>query len=767
MVSHFRKRGRYFCSLTLNKGSGTGGATRAILKELGSAFSSYTFTDISSAFFETAEEEFQEFTGRMIFKTFDMEKDVISQGYTEEYYDMIVASYVLHATEPIERALGNARRLLRPGGFLLVLEVKDSSSLRNGLSMGGLPGWWIGADSGRKWGPAVSLLQWDILLRKSGFSGIDTTTPEGDALQSFSIFSSQAVDSRINLLRQPISHLSALLEMSFDILVIIGGNSLETSRIVDEIKTLTSPIYKLIIHLQSYEALDTNHIPTGSTVLCLADLDEPIFKFFNGAKLQYIKTIFNEAKDMLWITRGCRSEEPYSNMMVGLGRALRLEYPNINLQMLDVDKLDDNIPEVFTTCLLRLQTISSLKKDNLVDDLLWSTEPEIAREGGIHTIPRLLPNSPLNDRYNSSRRHITQDLDPQKSNITIVGTELGYDLKDLSKRQDWEEPGKDDSITIRVSQSLMRPIKVKSVGSLFLCLGNEVATGESVVALSTARRSLVQVPTEWVIKCPVVPDPSELLLSMASSLLAQYLVSKTTPDRVLLIHEPFDFLIPAVTQQAKLKNIKLQMITSRKGNADLNFIYIHSQSPLRVLNSTLPKEASLFVDLSPEEPKGLGSRIAEWYADRASFMGQLAVLPKESSTKPDCSLTHVEDVLRAAWHFSKNFKGKLSSLSTSKILQPNEVTLHDKHSDPTIIVDWTSGQSVRVSIQPVDSGDLFRHNRTYWLVGLTGDMGQSLCQWMVCQGARYVVLTSRNPQIEKEWTESFVALGAVIKVFSM
>ncbi|KAK7978478.1 hypothetical protein PG988_005968 [Apiospora saccharicola] len=42
-------------------------------------------------------------------------------------------------------------------------------------------------------------------------------------------------------------------------------------------------------------------------------------------------------------------------------------------------------------------------------------------------------------------------------------------------------------------------------------------------------------------------------------------------------------------------------------------------------------------------------------------------------------------------------------------------------------------------------------DKTYWLVGLSGALGISLCDWMIGHGARHMVITSRNPQIAHEW----------------
>lgn len=128
----------------LEIGAGTGGATAGILSELGTYFSSYTFTDIGVAFLGKAQERFKAFSSRLIFKTLDIENDPTTQGFTEHSYDIVLAANVLHATRSLEKTLKNARRLLRPGGYLILLEIVDNGPLRVGFIMGGLPGWWIG-----------------------------------------------------------------------------------------------------------------------------------------------------------------------------------------------------------------------------------------------------------------------------------------------------------------------------------------------------------------------------------------------------------------------------------------------------------------------------------------------------------------------------------------------------------------------------------------------------------------------------------------------
>ncbi|KAG8407164.1 hypothetical protein J3458_020657 [Metarhizium acridum] len=179
----------------LEVGAGTGGATRSLLPELGTAFCSYTYTDISASFLERAREQFGQYGSRMVYKTFDMDKSPVEQGFKEGFYDIVVASNVLHATGKLHEAMANVRQLLKPGGHLLSLEIQSNELLGIGLIMGCLPGWWAGAESDarRSLGPALPLSRWHSLLAETGFSGVDTATPAMHKLHSYSVFSAQAM----------------------------------------------------------------------------------------------------------------------------------------------------------------------------------------------------------------------------------------------------------------------------------------------------------------------------------------------------------------------------------------------------------------------------------------------------------------------------------------------------------------------------------------------------------------------------------------------
>ncbi|KAA8649427.1 class I SAM-dependent methyltransferase [Aspergillus tanneri] len=116
----------------LEIGAGTGSATKKVISTIGRRFASYTFTDISSGFFDNARELFSSYEDYMLFKVLDAEKDIVSQGFSEHSYHLIIASFVLHATSKLEHTLSNIRRLVKPGVYLVMLEAINLEQSRLG-----------------------------------------------------------------------------------------------------------------------------------------------------------------------------------------------------------------------------------------------------------------------------------------------------------------------------------------------------------------------------------------------------------------------------------------------------------------------------------------------------------------------------------------------------------------------------------------------------------------------------------------------------------
>jgi ubiquinone/menaquinone biosynthesis C-methylase UbiE len=128
----------------LEIGAGSGGTTLALFRKLTVRQGlSYDFTDISAGFFIKAKELLSEWTSSINYKKLDIETDPVEQGFEEAKYDLVIASNVLHATKHMETTLKNTRKLLKPGGQLMLLEVTTPPVYLH-LVFGCLPGWWVG-----------------------------------------------------------------------------------------------------------------------------------------------------------------------------------------------------------------------------------------------------------------------------------------------------------------------------------------------------------------------------------------------------------------------------------------------------------------------------------------------------------------------------------------------------------------------------------------------------------------------------------------------
>ena len=71
-----------------------------------------------------------------------------------------------------------------------------------------------------------------------------------------------------------------------------------------------------------------------------------------------------------------------------------------------------------------------------------------------------------------------------------------------------------------------------------------------------------------------------------------------------------------------------------------------------------------------------------------------------------------------------------------------------------------------IPIQPTITKNLFSPEKTYVLLGLSGEIGRSLANYLIENGARYVVLTSRNPPAADSWLEEHRGRGVTVKILA-
>ncbi|XXH02126.1 polyketide synthase [Hypoxylon texense] len=167
----------------LEIGGGTAGTTRPVLEELTRGreelpLSNYTFTDISSGFFENARVKLAKWSNRITYQKLDISVDPVEQGFTPGDYDIVIAANVLHATKNMVDTMTNVRKLLTPGGKLFLLEGNSHPPFLLPFFL--VPGWWYAEDKYRdnEEGPMMTKAVWNRLLLDTGFSGVDVNVQD-------------------------------------------------------------------------------------------------------------------------------------------------------------------------------------------------------------------------------------------------------------------------------------------------------------------------------------------------------------------------------------------------------------------------------------------------------------------------------------------------------------------------------------------------------------------------------------------------------------
>ncbi|SPO01909.1 related to polyketide synthase [Cephalotrichum gorgonifer] len=760
----------------LEIGAGTGGATKSILRMIGNDFTSYTFTDISSGFFETAQSVLTEYKDRMIFKAFDAERDPASQGFTPGSYDLIVASFVIHATGKLDVAMRNVRKLLRPGGYVAFAESTNNDQTRAGFIFGTLPGWWAGVDEGRVLSPCVSAERWDAVLRSTGFSGIDTITPEHfETIYAGSVFVSQAVDDRISFLREPlvtgVPDLPANDPLLGDV-IILGGRSLGVARLIANITKILRPYSRSMTIFKTLGEVDTSTTTTGSTILSLTELEKPVFQHMTPVEFEAFKSIFQSEKAVMWVTSGRRADDPFSNMVAGFGRTAVHEVPELRLQLLDFEARSRIDARELAESLLQLKFAGEIAKGGGSNDLLWSIEPEVVfGSDGSRLIPRQGMRPDANDRYNSERRPLTRSVDIDNSNAVILQKE-GHDYCVLDASPS-AGPSHllESTIELKTTLCVVSAIKTR-LGHRFIVLGVNRRTGAKLAALTESLASIQYIPENTAVPYEQRENFSDAqsLALLATSLISRAVVDSAFPGQALLIHNPTHLMAWSVSRLASAKGVNVAFSTnSSYSDVPPSWIRFLPCTPKREVQQLLPKHLSSFWEISPGTghfstresilsllPGGCRVETSNTiFSDSSSAVpeGLTALLGEEVRDAIDCSRDEDPNLAIPSW-----------DLETIGIV---DIARGVKPGSPLSIVAWDSPSPWPVRVRRLSSKPLFRADRTYWLVGLSGTLGLSLCDWMVNLGAKYLVISSRNPaKIDPAWIETNRQRGATVKLFA-
>jgi malonyl CoA-acyl carrier protein transacylase/acyl carrier protein/SAM-dependent methyltransferase len=171
----------------LELGGGTGGTTKFVVGHLtrNRVPFTYTFTDLSGSLVTAARHKFSSTYSNMDFMTLDIEKAPPQKFHGQ--FHTIISTNCIHATSNLAVSCTNMRAMLRPDGFISLVEFTRNMYWFD-IVFGLLEGWWLFKD-GRKH-VLGSETFWEQSMRTAGFKHISWTDGASEEARTLRIITS-------------------------------------------------------------------------------------------------------------------------------------------------------------------------------------------------------------------------------------------------------------------------------------------------------------------------------------------------------------------------------------------------------------------------------------------------------------------------------------------------------------------------------------------------------------------------------------------------
>ena len=791
------------CLKVLEIGAGTGSITLPILQAhtagKDAIIGSYTYTDISSGFFDQARSKFRPWISLMEFRTLDIERDPISQGFKESTYDLVLAANVIHATSRLNRALSHVRKLLKPSGVLGLAELLTLNPPTMML-FGGLQGWWAGVEDGREQGPLLDGAQWTSRLEDCGFGKPEVIDIDnGESFQVSLIACESGKPSLTN---------------DRPTLQFLGGSVFGEAR------------------SQVAERLCTQLENCGfNTDLCSwppqSGIDESIFVIVDirsspllscstdHSIFRQIQEIVGSCRRLMWL-KACngRVDDADSNfgLVAGFLRTVQAENPDIRAAALEVSLDGFSRPDEIGTVLQDVIQKAFLACDTSEADI------EFRYVNGTLLVPRLSPEPEIDSLASASPKRVTTSIDFHESGRRLkLGNQRMGSYEDCVYEEDTIAPESalsPDALEVQVfasaidshvlltilQQARATSRKTGECAGVVVAVGHDISNrfniGDRVCAFGAAPLSnRVRVKGS-----NAAHIPSSVTFTAAASIPSTFCsayaglmeIARLQTGESVLVHTADRCLSEAAIQVARHAEAKIyatvgtteerQALTQNCGITAEN---IFTRQPGGFANALMSATGGCGVDIvfcsSGDESLNQAWDCVKPFGDfveiniantrdkrrpKAQDLGANKSycnldLTSFSKHKPD----RVQEILKKVVDMVSS--GVLQPVHAMKNMDIGEVVeafrlVRSENHSGKIVFDAQPLKPVNAIISPVTSSRL-SSAATYVIAGGLGDLGLLMARSMARLGAGHVALLSRRSlsiNEEEELKTEFISLGS-------
>ena len=770
----------------LEIGGGTGGATRIAMKAFNGpngikAYRDYTFTDISAGFLSSARESMADLRD-MKFSVFDTELDPIKQGY-EQAYDVVVACQVLHATSNMHNTLSNCRKLLKPGGKLVLVET-NQNFIVPGVVVGTFTGYWAGIPDGREDAPFQSLSSWDSSLRKAGFSGLDVVLddfPEPHNTTSV-ILSTVTITEEVKRPQSAAVHIlySALTP---PLLVDQITEELKQRGVIAKVGPLDKTMVSVTPESRVVALFDEKHL--------LVNASEQDLKIFQH--------LARNAGSLVALT-SCgtvKGRNADGALIAGLLRVLQTENPVGQYMSIDIDAdnfaVGDDDGINLARCIVDQEF--ALHQGNPTDEEEGNPKDrEFSWQDGCMWVSRHVPDAGFHSQHGLD----SQSMKPEMLPLKIQG----------AVRAAFETPGVLNSLCFKSYKELLQPlpqdfidVEVAAIGlnwrdldhwsgrfdgnnlsseyaGIVTAIGTEVSglkIGDRVYGLGKGQfgnytrvpaifASKLQ-PGDDVIQMATMPlayvtaiyafdhvahlkiGQAVLIQSAANDVgLASICFAKAkgadvfamveTPEQASFLVDEMAIPTSHIISTPSVTSLRRAAEMTRKGGFDV----IMSTAQGELLHSSLQVLATLghIVDVGRVDVQKAQTISLELFQKNATYCSV------DPSIILDSDPFLGEELMQAVDScYRKGLIGPIPRVTAPDVARLSQVLGNFSNLIGKLVVTFTNPESLVRMIPPAPAVT-FDPEACYVITGALGGLGQSLIQWMGDRGARYMVLLSRR-----------------------